>query len=92
MASRQAIAKLTKDIFGALPIKGIRTGNQFLKKRHTAVLENRYYVESIDSYARKFMPGYLNEQEERRQMKLEQLRRRGKGPPKKGSGKRSKRK
>ena len=53
MASRQAIAKLTKEIFGALPIKGIRTGNQFLKKRHTAVLENRYYVESIDSYARK---------------------------------------
>jgi hypothetical protein len=35
-------------------------------------------------------PGFMTEQEERRHFKLIQLRRRGKGPPKKGSGKRKK--
>lgn len=35
-------------------------------------------------------PGFMFEQEERRKVKLAQLRRRGKGPPKKGSGKRKK--
>lgn len=53
MASRQAISKLTQDIFGILPNKGIRTGNSVLKKRWTGMLEARYYPESITKIARK---------------------------------------
>ncbi len=52
MASREAISKLTRDIFGNLPNTGIRTGHKYLKKRLTGVLEARYYPESIDSIAR----------------------------------------
>lgn len=35
-------------------------------------------------------PGFMFDQEERRKLKLIQLRRQGKGPPKKGAGARSK--
>jgi len=92
MASKQAIAKLQREIFGRLPNKNIRTGTKILKKRLVAELENRYYLDPIAPIARKVTPGYTTEKEERRLLKLEQLRRRGKGPPKKGAGKRSKRK
>ena len=53
MASREAISKLTRDIFGYLPNLGVRSGAAVLKKRHTAVIEARYYPESIDDVARK---------------------------------------
>ena len=53
MASKEAIAKLSRQIFGTLPNKNIRTGHKILKKRQTAVLDARYYPEKIDSAARK---------------------------------------
>jgi hypothetical protein len=53
MASKQAIAKLTRDIFGQLPNKNIRTGHQVLKKRQIGPYLERYYVDPIDSIARK---------------------------------------
>mmetsp|Transcript_9131 Transcript_9131/g.13818 ORF Transcript_9131/g.13818 Transcript_9131/m.13818 type:complete len:91 (-) Transcript_9131:288-560(-) len=90
MASRQAVSKLTQEIFGQLPNKGIRTGASVLKKRLTGILDARYYPESITKIARQTTPGYLTAQEDRRLLKLDVLRRRGKGPPKKGSGKRKK--
>ena len=40
---------------------------------------------------REIMKGWMNEREKHRKNQLEVLRRRGKGPPKKGSGKRSNR-
>ena len=52
MATKEAISKLTREIFGQLPNRHIRTGHQVLKKRMVGVLEARYYPESIDSYAR----------------------------------------
>jgi hypothetical protein len=52
MASREAISKLTREIFGQLPNRQIRTGHQNLKKRLTGILDARYYPESIDSIAR----------------------------------------
>eukprot|EP00581_Thalassiosira_minuscula_P011295 CAMPEP_0183727944 /NCGR_PEP_ID=MMETSP0737-20130205/26818_1 /TAXON_ID=385413 /ORGANISM="Thalassiosira miniscula, Strain CCMP1093" /LENGTH=97 /DNA_ID=CAMNT_0025959727 /DNA_START=72 /DNA_END=365 /DNA_ORIENTATION=+ len=97
MASRAArIAAVARDIFGTLPNRGVRTGMQFLKKPLTGAYEARYYTEPIEPCARKAqracenVPIYTSELEERRSMKLRILRQRGKGPPKKGSGKRSK--
>jgi small subunit ribosomal protein S33 len=90
MTSTQAIQKLSQQIFGHLPNMHMRTGNKFLKKRFTGIIEARYYPESITPIAKKTSPGYLTEQEDRRMAKLDQLRRRGKGPPQKGSGKRKK--
>ena len=52
MATREAITRLTRQIFGTLPNKNISTGHQLLKKRHTAILDARYYIDSIESAAR----------------------------------------
>jgi len=79
--------RLVYDIFGTLPNKNIRTGHNVLKKRFTGALDLRYYPEKMDSVARKVYPSYTTELQERRLEKLDTLRRRGKGPPKKGSGK-----
>ncbi|KAL3757276.1 hypothetical protein ACHAWU_008437 [Discostella pseudostelligera] len=97
MASRASqIAAVARQIFGTLPNRGVRTGMQFLKKPLTGAYEARYYLDPIEPHARKaqrhcsLVPIYSSELQERRQMKLRILRQRGKGPPKKGSGKRSK--
>jgi hypothetical protein len=58
MASREAIARLTRQIFGTLPNKNISTGHQLLKKRHTAILDARYYLDSIESAARMVSVGW----------------------------------
>ena len=73
-----------------MPIKNIRTGHQVLKKRLVGPLEARYYPEDIAPVVRKINPGWTTEIQQRRLDKLEILRRRGKGPPKKGAGKRKK--
>ncbi|KAL7528631.1 hypothetical protein ACHAWF_002644 [Thalassiosira exigua] len=81
MASRASrIAAVARDIFATLPNRGVRTGLQYLKKPLTGAYEARFYLEPIEPIARK----------ERRLAKLRVLRQRGKGPPKKGAGKRSK--
>jgi hypothetical protein len=92
---RKGIELVQRDILGHLPKNhGVksppRTGYNRSIRQLQGVYLNQYYGESIDKYARMVQPGFLNEVEERRQIKLTQLRRRGKGPPKKGSGKRKK--
>jgi len=51
-----------------------------------------YYIPDGAKGFRAFAPDFLTEQEERRQDALVRLRRRGKGPTKKGEGKRAKKK
>ena len=54
MASRASkIAAVAREIFGTLPIRGVRTGLQFLKKPLTGAYEARYYMEPIEPFARK---------------------------------------
>ena len=43
----------------------------------------------MDEVGREIVKGWMNDVEARRKSQLEVLRRRGKGPPKKGQGKRS---
>jgi hypothetical protein len=57
----------------------------------------RYFIKdqgltycSVVSCHTQFIPGFETELEERQRLKLEFLKRRGKGPPKKGSGARKK--
>uniref|UniRef100_A0A7S2UR08 Small ribosomal subunit protein mS33 n=1 Tax=Attheya septentrionalis TaxID=420275 RepID=A0A7S2UR08_9STRA len=84
-----AMAAVRKEVFGQMPQRNVRTGYKFLKKSHTGVFDERWYPESIEKSAREVLPGYTSELEQRRLEKLEYLRRRGKGPPKKGLGKRA---
>lgn len=54
MASRQAIAKVRREVFGQIQKKkGIRTGSEVLEKRWTGIIEARYYPESITPLAKK---------------------------------------
>mmetsp|Transcript_12012 Transcript_12012/g.19930 ORF Transcript_12012/g.19930 Transcript_12012/m.19930 type:complete len:105 (+) Transcript_12012:80-394(+) len=91
-AAKSSIQKLQNEVFGTLPQLNIKTGYQQMKRMHRGTYIARYYPEPIEKSARLGTPGYLSAQEERRQEKLEILRRRGKGPPKKGSGKRQQKK
>ena len=87
------IAAAARQIFGTLPNRNVRTGLQNLKKPLTGAYEARFYPESIEKAAVNsqkacsMVPQYTSELQERRQAKLRVLRQRGKGPPKKGSGK-----
>jgi small subunit ribosomal protein S33 len=89
--SELAIQQIRRDIFGHAPVLNMRSGFQELKKPYTGTYIARYYFDNhMDDVARKCVPGYTTDLQDRRATKLFNLRRRGKGPPKKGSGKRSK--
>jgi len=53
MASKQAIQKVTQQIFGTAPQLNKRTGNKLLKKPLIGAYLQRYYPESIEKSARK---------------------------------------
>ena len=52
MASREAISKMTRDVFGQLPNLNTRSGYQHLKKRLIGAISARYYPDPIDKYAK----------------------------------------
>lgn len=52
MASKQAIAKVTQQIFGSAPQLNMRTGNKVLKKPLVGPYIARYYPEPIEKAAR----------------------------------------
>uniref|UniRef100_A0A6U1SJF4 Small ribosomal subunit protein mS33 n=1 Tax=Cyclophora tenuis TaxID=216820 RepID=A0A6U1SJF4_CYCTE len=91
---RRVIQALRLDIFGELPNldNSRRSGTKILKQAHTGPYLARYYPDPIANSARKATPGYKTELEERRERKALVMRRRGKGAPKKGAGKRQQRK
>jgi small subunit ribosomal protein S33 len=78
-------------IFGNLPQLNppLRTGNKVLRKKLVGPLFDRPNDQPFEDVMRKEFPDFLTEKEERRRAKLSYLRRRGKGPPKKGEGKRA---
>ena len=51
-----------------------------------------YYVPDTTRALKSLAPDYTTELEERRADQLDRLKRRGKGPPKKGQGRRTKKK
>mmetsp|Transcript_13687 Transcript_13687/g.25667 ORF Transcript_13687/g.25667 Transcript_13687/m.25667 type:complete len:108 (+) Transcript_13687:88-411(+) len=107
MASTNAVRKLIQnsavvkrgaeyarqEIFGHVPQLNLPgTGYKNAKKSFTGPYLEKYYPVSINKYARQVHKGWETEQEEYRRVKLTQRRRKGKGPPKKGAGARSKKK
>jgi len=84
------IKETARKCFGNLPVVNHRTGNKYLQRKPIArILNNYYYTDGIANNIRKVIPDYKTDIEERRKEKLEILRRRGSGPPKKGQGKRA---
>lgn len=86
---------ISRAIFGTLKGNNERSGNKVLRKKLKGPLLADYYFDQsgvdIDVVGREILKGWISDEEARRKAQLEILRRRGKGPPKKGSGKRSKR-
>lgn len=93
LATSARLDELSRIIFGNLPHSKVRTGNKVLRNKFKGPLFADYYfkMSGTDPSAvlRNIFPGFLTPQEQRRKTQLEILRRRGKGPPKKGMGKRA---
>ena len=76
--------------FNNRPVLPYRTHFKIFKKVPYGAVAANYYVPDMAPAFRKFAPGFKTEIEERREEKLVRLRARNKGPPKKGEGKRAK--
>ncbi|KAH8055518.1 mitochondrial ribosomal subunit S27 [Aureococcus anophagefferens] len=92
--SSKRLDAISASIFGTLPSTNVRSGNKVLRKKLKGppLLADYYFDQSgvdIDVVGREILSGWMNDREARRKNQLEILRRRGKGPPKKGMGKRS---
>ena len=91
--SSKRLDAISASIFGTLPSTNVRSGNKVLRKKMKGPLLADYYFDQsgvdIDVVGREILSGWMNDREARRKNQLEILRRRGKGPPKKGMGKRS---
>jgi small subunit ribosomal protein S33 len=72
-------------IFGHVIGNGLRSGHKVLRKKLIGEKLLGWYETPIQ----KLDPMYEDPKEKRRLLKLERLKRRGKGPPKKGHGKRA---
>ncbi len=84
-----AIDQSARNIFGNLPITNYRTGLKLLRRKPIGPLLVQHYPHNVETNFRQVLNGYKNELEERRESALIRLRRRSKGPPKKGQGKRA---
>mmetsp|Transcript_7211 Transcript_7211/g.21098 ORF Transcript_7211/g.21098 Transcript_7211/m.21098 type:complete len:120 (-) Transcript_7211:63-422(-) len=89
--ARDALEAARFRLFGALPTGTKRTGNKFLRKKLAGPTLTKWYYRGLKVKSLKqFTDGYADPKWIYRQFKLAELRRRGKGPPKKGEGKRAK--
>jgi len=84
-----ALLETSRIIFGNLPYSTVRTGNKVLRKKLVGPLFSRDNDRPFEDVMRTEFPDFLTPKEDRRKQKLAYLRRRGKGPPKKGMGKRA---
>ena len=91
-AFRALIKESGRKIFGNRPIVPHRTGFKYLGRRPVAPIAMNHYVDDMSGDFKAIAKGFTTEIEERRQDALARLRRRGKGPPPKGQGKRASRK
>eukprot|EP01041_Mallomonas_annulata_P006358 gene6358-12858_t len=92
-AFKAIIKETARKCFGNLPPSpGVRTGFKYLKQNLSGALIADHYLPDVERDFRNYAPDFQTELEERREAKLMKLRRRGKGPPKKGHGKRAGRK
>ena len=86
---KEMIAESSRKCFDALPIVRYRTGNKLLKQKPIGPMAVNYYLEDLTKKFKKMSPDFQTEMQERKADALYSLQRRGKGPPKKGQGKRA---
>jgi small subunit ribosomal protein S33 len=86
---KAAIAESSRKVFGNLPIVPYRTGMKLLRQKPVGPLAANHYLPDMTRDFKLVAPDFMTEIEERRTDALARLKRRGKGPPKKGQGKRA---
>ena len=86
------IQEASRKVFGNLPIVPYRTGFKLLRQKPISPMAMNYYLPDYTSKIKAVAPDYMTEMEERRTDALARLKRRGKGPAKKGQGKRASKK
>ena len=88
-AFKAIINETARKCFGNLPIVPYRTGFKLLRQKPIGPLVTNHYLPENTRAFKSIAPDYMTELEERRTEALARLRRKGKGPPKKGQGKRA---
>lgn len=82
------IDESARNVFGNIPTSNFRTGAKILKRKPYGPIWNSYYPEDSSRAIRNLNPDFQTELEERRLAALAKAKQVGKGPPKKGQGKR----
>lgn len=86
------VDETARKCFGNLPIVNYRTGFKYLRKKPIGDMLDKHYVPDVTRVFKRNTEDFDTALEERRREKLHRLRVRGKGPPKKGHGKRASKK
>jgi len=85
-AGSAELAECSRLVFGNAPVThGVRSGRKLLRKKLIGPALVAWYPRSAESLT-KLDPSFRTEKQRRRALKLDKLKRRGKGPPKKGEG------
>ena len=87
MSGTRTIAEASRRLFGNASVTQLRSGRKLLSRKLIGPTLMSWYPPTMESYKD---PYYTSAEDQRRALKLEKLRRKGKGPPPKGAGKRSK--
>jgi hypothetical protein len=88
-AFKALIKEAGRKTFGDAPVVPHRTGRRIFKQIPRGPIAANYYPPDMAKNFRRFMPGFTTESEEIKINSKARLQRRGKGPPKKGEGKRA---
>jgi|Transcript_2974 small subunit ribosomal protein S33 len=83
------IDEAARKCFGHLPVVNHRTGFKLLKQKPIGPMMMNYYLPDMTKSIHNTVPDFKTDIMQRREEKLARLKRRGKGPPKKGQGKRA---
>jgi small subunit ribosomal protein S33 len=82
-AMTTTIAQASRMLFGNVEVTAARSSRKLMRKKLIGQTLIDWYPPSLNAMDKEYTTAVF----ERRQLKLEKLRRKGKGPPKKGSGK-----
>ncbi len=88
-ALKALISQSAMRIFGNRPIVPYRTGYKYLLQKPTGPTAVQYYPKDPVALFKKASKDFTTDREDVREEQLTRFRRKGKGPPKKGQGKRA---
>ena len=83
------IAETGRKVFGNRPQVNYRTGYKYLEQKPSGTVLANYYPDDQVKLFKSVSSDFTTDLEDRRRDALARLRRRGKGPPTKGQGKRA---